>query len=97
MDKSSFNKLLQRTVAIPVVLLVLLAAILLVEILSLTSALRWVDHTDQVIAGARQVMRYMVDMETGVRGYHLTGDTSFLQPYNEARPTSRSACLSCRN
>jgi PAS domain S-box-containing protein len=85
MDERSFQRLLRRTVAIPVTLLVLLAVTLLVEILTLTSSLKWVDHAEQVISNSRQLMRYMVDMETGVRGYHLTGDKSFLEPYQAAK------------
>ncbi len=85
MDERSFHKLLRRTVAIPVVLLVLLAVTLLIEILSLTNSLKWVDHAEQVISNSRQLMRYMVDMETAVRGYRLTGDRSFLEPYDAAR------------
>src|SRR5271157_5192313 len=85
MDERSFQRLLRRTVAIPVILLVLLAVTLLVEILTLTSSLKWVDHAEQVISNSRQLMRYMVDMETGVRGYHLTGDKSFLEPYEAGK------------
>src|SRR5271165_5819823 len=86
MDQRSFQRLLRRTVLIPVVLLMLLAVTLLVEILTLTRSLKWVDHAEQVISNSRQLMRYMVDMETGVRGYHLTGDKSFLEPYEAAKP-----------
>ena len=85
MDQRSFQKLLRRTVAIPVILLVLLAATLLIEIMTLTSSLKWVDHAERVISNSRQLMRYMVDMETGVRGYHLTGDKTFLEPYEAAK------------
>jgi PAS domain S-box-containing protein len=86
MDEQSFKRLLRRTVAIPVALLALLAVLLTVEILSLTSALRWVDHAEEVIANSRQLMRYMTDMETGIRGYYLTGDRRFLDPFAGARP-----------
>ena len=84
MDERRFESMLRRMVAIPVTLLVLLAVTLLVEILTLTNSLKWVDHAEQVISNSRQLMRYMVDMETGVRGYHLTGDKSFLEPYEAA-------------
>ena len=82
-------------VAIPVILLVLLAVTLLVEILTLTSSLKWVDQAEQVISNSRQLMRYMVDMETGVRGYHLTGDKTFLEPYEagKARIPEQTALL----
>jgi PAS domain S-box-containing protein len=85
MDKSSFQTLLRRTVAIPVVLLVLLAGTLIVEVLSLTSSLHQVDHSDRVMANARQSMRYMVDMESSVRGLELTGDKSFLETFEQSR------------
>ena len=86
MDQRSFKRLLRRTVLIPVVLLMLLAVTLLGEILTLTASLKWVDRAEQVISNSRALMRYMVDMETGVRGYHLTGDKSFLEPYEAAKP-----------
>lgn len=85
MDQRSFQRLLRRTVAIPVLMLVSLAIILTGEILLLTTSLHWVDHSDQVIANARQVMRNIVEMETGLRGYSLTNDHSFLEPYDDAR------------
>jgi len=95
MDQRRFQRLLRRTVAIPVTLLVLLAVTLLVEILTLTNSLKWVDHAEQVISNSRQLMRYMVDMETGVRGYHLTGDKTFLEPYEvgKARVPEQTALL----
>jgi PAS domain S-box-containing protein len=84
MDERSFQRLLRRTVAIPVALLVLLAGVLVVEILTLTDSLRRVDHTDQVITNARQALRYMVDMESSARGFELTGDDRFLQTFQSA-------------
>jgi PAS domain S-box-containing protein len=86
MDQRSFQKLLRRTVLLPVALLLLLAATLVVEILLLNASIRWVDHTDQVIANARQLIRCMIDMESGIRGYFLTGDTFFLDSYIAAKP-----------
>lgn len=77
--------MLRRTLAIPIVLLVLLAAVLAVEVLYLTSSLRLVDHTDRVIGDARLANRYMVDMESSLRGYELSHDPSFLKLYNEAK------------
>jgi PAS domain S-box-containing protein len=85
MDQRSFQKLLRRTVALPVILLVLLAIVLASEILLLSGTLRWVDHSDQVIATARQLQRQIVEMDTALRGYHLTDDHIFLDTYNEAK------------
>ena len=95
MDQRRFQRLLRRTVAIPVTLLVLLAVTLLVEIITLTNSLKWVDHAEQVISNSRQLMRYMIDMETGLRGYHLTGDKTFLDAYEagKARVPDQTALL----
>jgi PAS domain S-box-containing protein len=85
MDPGSFRKALRRTVLIPVVSLLLLTATLVVEILGLTTSFGWVDHTDQVITNSRQLMRYMLDMESGLRGFFLTGDQSLLDAYKTAK------------
>ena len=84
MDERTFQRLLRRTVAIPVALLGVLAIILAVEILTLMQSLKMVDHTDHVIANARQAMRYMVDMESSARGFELTGDQKFLKVFRNA-------------
>ena len=85
MDQRSFQRLLRRTVALPVLLLMLLAAILAGESLLLYTSLRWVDHSNQVLTIARQLQRQIIDMETGLRGYYLTGDQVFLDSYNDAK------------
>src|SRR5271156_1082547 len=84
MDERSLPRLLRRTVAVPVALLILLAGVLGVEILTLTESLRLVDHTDQVITNARQALRNMVDMESSARGFELTGDDKFLKTFQSA-------------
>ena len=43
-----------------------------------------VTHTHQVIEVNDQVLGRLVDAETGERGYIITGDTTFLDPYRGA-------------
>ncbi len=45
---------------------------------------RWVEHTYQVITVVEQILASTVDAENGNRGYLLTGDPSYLAPYNTA-------------
>jgi PAS domain S-box-containing protein len=45
----------------------------------------WIDHTQSVIAASDRLMLTALNAETGVRGYVITGDESFLEPYNSAR------------
>ncbi len=85
MDQRSFQALLRRTVALPVALLVCLAAILVAEILVLSDSLRWVDHSSKVITESRQLSRSMVEMETNLRAYFLTHEASFLEPFRQAK------------
>ncbi len=41
----------------------------------------WVTHTSEVIGKAHALVKAMVDMETGQRGFMLTGKERFLEPY----------------
>jgi PAS domain S-box-containing protein len=45
---------------------------------------RRVDHSDRVIAHANNLAKLMVDEETGLRGFLLTHDPTFLRPFSEA-------------
>jgi CheY-like chemotaxis protein/CHASE3 domain sensor protein len=47
----------------------------------------WVDHTNQVLHEFEQVLAGSVDAETGARGFVITGDESYLEPYNIANTT----------
>lgn len=41
----------------------------------------WVNHTNLVISDATALAKAAIDVETGSRGYLLTGDETFLAPY----------------
>jgi PAS domain S-box-containing protein len=42
-------------------------------------------HSVEVIAATHEWEKLLIDMETGLRGFNMTGDPRFLQPYNEAK------------
>lgn len=44
----------------------------------------WVEHTWKVINETESIMGSVKDAETGTRGYLITGDEAYLQPYNQA-------------
>jgi signal transduction histidine kinase len=50
----------------------------------LEQAQSWVQHTYQVIAQVEIILGSAKDAETGERGYLITGEPSFLEPYNNA-------------
>ena len=47
----------------------------------------WVDHTYTVIDTLQQELQGAIDMETGARGYLISGNESFLVPYDIAHHT----------
>jgi PAS domain S-box-containing protein len=81
MEYSKFKALLRRVIVIPMVVTAALAALLLWESYDLNRCLQWVDHTDQVLDQSARVLKLLVDVETGMRGYLATGDKTLLQPY----------------
>ncbi len=84
LDQTKFRAFLRRTVIVPFVAALVLAGAALWAAYDLYSSMQWVDHTDQAMAQSRRLLKLTVDMETGERGYLLTGHDAFLQPYQEA-------------
>ncbi|MCX6217439.1 response regulator [Spirosoma sp.] len=55
------------------------------SIQKLISNSKLVNHTNQVLIEAENIISYMKDAETGQRGYLVTLDPLFLEPYNGSR------------
>ncbi|MBI2726934.1 MAG: response regulator [Polaromonas sp.] len=84
-DQDNFKKILSRNISLPLGLGAMSAAIFVGLILYLLSTLNSVDHTQRVISNANEVAKLTSDMETGMRGFLITGDETFLQPYDIAK------------
>jgi len=52
--------------------------------IKLTETADWVDHSHKVIESLEGVISDLKDAETGQRGFLLTGDEHYLEPYNMA-------------
>ena len=85
-DEQRFRKLLGRNVGLPLGVGVLSAVFFILLISYLLSAIQWVEHTDRVINNTNRSMKLSIDMGTGMRGFLLTGDQHFLDPYEVAKP-----------
>ncbi|HIK16426.1 MAG TPA: CHASE3 domain-containing protein [Leptolyngbyaceae cyanobacterium M33_DOE_097] len=83
-SQRGFRRGLTRAIFLPIALPLLLSGISIWQIARLLTALEWVNHTDQVISHANSSQKLLLDMETGFRGYLLTGKQSFLEPYKRA-------------
>ncbi|RZJ86898.1 MAG: hypothetical protein EOO20_17295 [Chryseobacterium sp.] len=52
---------------------------------------KWVTHTDIVRGKLESIISGMKDAETGQRGFLLTGNEKFLEPYNHSEAIVRSS------
>lgn len=85
-DEQRFRKLLSRNISLPLGVGVLSAVFFVSLITYLLSVIQWVEHTDRVINNANEAVKLTVDLETGMRGFLLSGDEHFLDPYETAKP-----------
>lgn len=77
-----------RLVAASAVLAILVAAVFVILILSLATlreATRQEAQSRDVTAEALMLQKLVLDVETSLRGYVITGQKSFLEPYDAAR------------
>jgi CHASE3 domain sensor protein len=54
-------------------------------------------HTTDILETLQQAMDAMVDQETGVRGYLITGDEKFLEPYHKGSNAYAAAIQKARD
>ena len=87
LGRTAFRDALRRAVVWPVATLVIALALLLAVLIHLSRTAQLADHSIAVLAQISRVEKLLVDMETGVRGYRITGDTAFLEPFQQATAT----------
>ncbi|MES9960335.1 MAG: CHASE3 domain-containing protein [Sedimenticola sp.] len=51
----------------------------------------WVQHTQQVMVISERVMGHLRDAETGQRGFLITRNDNYLEPYNSGVASSKTA------
>jgi methyl-accepting chemotaxis protein len=78
------DSILSQSTFLPILPLLLTAIVLFWQLRSAAETTDWVDHTDQVIGKASDVERMIIDKETSLRGYVITGIPSFLEPFEQA-------------
>lgn len=76
MDKITFQKLLRRTILIPVGVAAILAVTLIFAVQTFVNRIGWVERTDKVVDIADRVYRLRIDEESGLRAYLLTNHPS---------------------
>jgi len=86
----SLERRIQVGFGIAVAIIVAVGAASLRSTDATVSGAHWVAHTLQVRAELEAGFADLMEAETGVRGYVITGDTSYLAPYRFARATLSS-------
>ncbi|QYF94520.1 response regulator [Massilia sp. PAMC28688] len=90
-DHHRFKSILTRNVALPLAIGVFSVLIFIGVVGYLLSILSGVEQSERVIRQANEVSKLAVDQESGLRGFMLTHDESFLTPYNIALAKSGPA------
>ncbi|TWI60637.1 signal transduction histidine kinase [Pseudoduganella lurida] len=85
-DDQTFRRILFRNITLPLAAGIVSAGVFVAVFVYLLNALTLVEHSERVIGNAQELRKLAVDMETGVRGFLLTGDEVFLSPYKLAKP-----------
>jgi PAS domain S-box-containing protein len=80
-----FDKGTMIALVLVLVLLVLCGTVMVYEIHELHDAQKMVVHTHQVTENLDDILVLLVDAETGQRGYIITGNETYLEPYDAAR------------
>ncbi|MDQ0570471.1 CheY-like chemotaxis protein/CHASE3 domain sensor protein [Variovorax paradoxus] len=85
-DPDDFDRLLSRNLKLPLLGGLIGALVFVGLIVFLLWTIGGVERSDRVTRSASELQRRSIDMETGLRGFLITGDESFLEPYQSALP-----------
>ncbi|MEX6690263.1 response regulator [Danxiaibacter flavus] len=89
--KNDFKRNLQIGFGLSLFLLIISSTASYISIKNFTSTAELVNHTEKVIQETQNILTNMKDAETGQRGYLITHNTEFLEPYNGAYGRVRAA------
>ena len=87
--KWSIGKKLAAGFGVALSMLLSIGAISFVCLMVLVNNAWWVTHTHQVLENLEGIISQLKDMETGQRGYLLTRNEGYLEPYIGAQAESR--------
>jgi len=85
MNESAFRRLLLRFSLLPVLILCAFVTVIVFQLHEITQQRSQASQATLIILQCDRLLNSLVDEETGVRGYIISGDRSFLQPYDAAK------------
>ncbi len=80
-DSTQFRRILTRNLVIPLAMGLGSIVVFVGLLWHLVGLLNWVDHTHRVVAKGHELSTLSADQESGLRGFLLSGEDSFLAPY----------------
>lgn len=81
----NLNKKILVINLVAIVLMLVLAGTMYYSVGSLLDTNKWVQHTEKVISFGHNLTEELLSMETGERGFLITGRDNFLGPYLESK------------
>ncbi|MBB6143981.1 PAS domain S-box-containing protein [Silvibacterium bohemicum] len=84
MNLAEFRHILRQTLFFPVLLVLILGCFVLWQLRQSSNAFRALDLSDQINNQITEILKEIIDQETGLRGYQLTGNPVMLDPYHQA-------------
>jgi len=85
-DQNRFRSIIRRNIALPLGVGLVTIAVFVGLIAYLVSTMNWAEHSERVIGQANEMLRLAVDRESSMRGFLITGDESFLAPFENGGP-----------
>ena len=95
--RSTFKGNLIISFSLSLLLLIISSVASYFSIINLLKSSEEVDKTSETIINLENVISALKDAETGQRGYLLTGDTRFLEPYQGTHERALAAQKKVRN
>ena len=83
-EEKRFQFLLNRAAWLPLGLMAFISILLISQIFYLLRTNEWAKHSNVVLTRAYETQKLALDQETGKRGFLLTADPAYLEPYNES-------------
>ncbi|HET8792203.1 MAG TPA: CHASE3 domain-containing protein [Nitrososphaeraceae archaeon] len=76
------NKLLLIAIALPLITLLIIGTKTYESIISFQDQTKFIEETHQLILSLQNLLTLIINAETGQRGFIITGNEAYLEPYN---------------
>jgi signal transduction histidine kinase/DNA-binding response OmpR family regulator/CHASE3 domain sensor protein len=84
-DQKDFKRILSRHVTLPLGLGLVTALFFITIVFYLLSVARDIESSDYIIRKANEIVKLCIDRETGLRGFVITDQENFLEPYHQSK------------